>query len=91
MKFYGYVFTLLILSTAALVAAQDQDNERERKEVMEFHRYGDAGSKRFQEHIAALKDYTRSDVPDPDKPVSQLNEKSQREYKPLNPITIFSW
>jgi hypothetical protein len=91
MIFRAYFIALLLLSAAAPVTAEDQESGR--KEVLEFQRYGDSSGPKnnFEDYLAQLKAEARSGLPQPDKPVSQLNFDQPREYKPMNPVTIFRW
>ena len=91
MIFRGGLIALLLLSMAAPVTAEDQ--ERERKEALEFQIYGDSNGRinNFEDYLAQLKVDARRGLPQPDQSISQLNFDQRREYKPMNPITIFRW
>jgi hypothetical protein len=92
MTLRAYLIILLLMSAAAPLRAED-NQEHERKEALEFQIYGDSDGPRnnFDDFIAGLKADARSGLPQPDQSVSQLNFDQRREYKPMNPITIFRW
>lgn len=92
MTIRAYLIILLLMSAAAPLMAED-NQEHERKEVLEFQRYGDSDGPRnnFEDYLAQLKADARNGLPQPDKSVSQLSSEQRREYKPMNPITIFRW
>jgi hypothetical protein len=91
MIFRAYFIALFLLSAAAPVTAEDQ--ERERKEVLEFQIYGDSNGRinNFEDYLAQLKADARNGLPQPDQSVSRVGSEQRREYKPMNPITIFRW
>ena len=88
MRFRAYIIpALFALSLAVPVLAGEQDEP----ERLEFKRYGHEEQYTFEQYVADLKEAARSKEVRPDNPVSQLASNQHKEYKPLNPVTIFRW
>jgi len=96
MKAWAYILALVVLPLAVVTAQDDEQKQEgfEQRERLDFRRDSRSEGQRysFEDYIQDLTTAARSDEPQPDNPVSQLDSRQQRqEYKPLNPMTVLRW
>jgi hypothetical protein len=91
MKFRAYILTLLLLSPAAPLVAEERETfDRKQQPEVQKNKASDTQKYIFREYPVDLKTAARRDEVQPGNLLTQPASTRNQEYKPLNPIVI-SW